>query len=113
MAVHVAQQPAIAAAAFGHEDPGREDRGRVELHRLHVAERRLPGLHRDHVADSLGDDGVCGVAIDAPRAARGDRSGLGHIGAQLAGDEVAHHGAVAAPAVVDQRQCFRALVHWD
>jgi hypothetical protein len=35
----VAQQAAVAPAALGDQDAGREDGGRVELHRLHVAQR--------------------------------------------------------------------------
>ena len=51
--------------------------------------------------------------VQPARAAGGDRGGLGDVRRQLAGDEVAHHRAVAAPAVVDQRERLGALVHRD
>ena len=113
MAVGVLQQAAVAAAAFGDEDARREDRGRVELHRLHVAERGDAGFERERVPDALADHRVGRDAIEPAGAAGGDRRGLGDVGDQLAGDEVAHDRAVAAAAVVDQRERLGALVHRD
>ncbi len=113
VAVDVAQQAAVAAAALGDQDPRREDPGRVELHRLHVAQRRHAGLERDRGADALADHRVGRHPVDAARAAGGDRGGLGDVGDELAGDEVAHDRAVAALSVVDQRDRLGALVHRD
>ena len=113
VAVDVLQQAAVAAAALGDQDAGREDAGRVELHRLHVAERRDAGLERDRGADAFADHRVGRHAVEPPGAAGGDGGGLGHVGDELAGDEVAHDRAVAAAAVVDQRDRLGALVHRD
>ena len=113
VAVDVEQQAAVAAAAFGDQDAGREDAGGVELHRLHVAQRGLPGLERDGHADAFADDGVGGDAVQPAGAAGGDHRGLGDVGAELARHQVAHHRAVAAAAVVDQRDGLHALVHRD
>ena len=111
MAVDILQEPAVAAAAFGHQDAGREDRGRVELHGFHVAERRDAGLERERAADAFAYHGVGRDGIEPSRAAARDRGRLCDVGDELAGDEVAHDGAVAAAAVVDQRDRLDALVH--
>ena len=113
VAVHVAQQAAVAAAALGDQDAGREDSGGVELHRLHVAERHDAGFQRDGGADAFVDHRVGGRLVDAPEAAGGDAGGAGDIGQQAAIDQVADDGAIAAPAVVDQRHRFHALMHRD
>jgi hypothetical protein len=68
VAVRVAQQAAVAAAAFGDQDAGREDAGGVELHRLHVAQRTAPVSSAMACADALADGGVGGDAVDAPVA---------------------------------------------
>ena len=47
MAVDVLQQTAVAPGALGEEDAGRKGRGRMKLHRLHVAEGGDPGLQSD------------------------------------------------------------------
>ncbi len=113
VAVHVAQQAAVAPATLGDQDAGREDGGGVELHRLHVAERHDAGFQRDGGADAFVDHRVGGRLVDAPEAAGGDAGGAGDIGQQAAVDQVADDGAVAAPAVVDQRHRFHALMHRD
>ena len=56
--------------------------GRMELHRLHVAERRDAGLERDRVADALADHGVGRDPVEASRAAGRDRRRLGDVGAR-------------------------------
>ena len=86
---------------------------RMELDGLHVAERRDAGFQRDRRADAFADHRVGGHAVEASRAAAGDRRGLGDVSRQLAGDQIAHDRAVAAAAVVDQRDRFGALVHGD
>jgi hypothetical protein len=113
VALRVAQQAAVAAAAFGHQDAGREDAGGMELHRFHVAQGHRAGLQSDGVADAFADGGIGGHAVDAAGAAGGDGRGLGDVAAQLAGDEVAHHRAVAARTVVDERDGLGALVDGD
>ena len=113
VAVHVAQHPAVTATAFGDEDAGRHDGGGMELHRLHVAEPRHPGLERDRRADAFVDDGIGRHPVDAAIAAGGDHRGAGQPGRELAADQVAHHRALAAPAVVDQRNRLATLVHRD
>ena len=111
VAVDVLQQTAVAAATFGDEDACREDPGRMELDCLHVAECRDAGVQRQRAADAFADHRIGGDAVDPSGAARGDRRRLRDIGDELAGDEIAHDGAVAAAVVVDQRDRLGALVH--
>ena len=113
VAVDVAQQAAVAAAALGDEDAGGHDRGGVELHRLHVAQARHPGLERDRRAHALVDQRVGRDTPDAAEAAGGDHRGRGQDGVQLARLQVAHHRALAASAVVDQRHRLAAVAHRD
>jgi hypothetical protein len=86
--------------------PAGKNAGGMELHRLHVPDRRDAGLEGERVADALADHGIGGDAIQGPRTAGGDGGGLGHVGDQLAGDQIADHRPVAAAAVVDQGQGF-------
>ncbi len=111
MAIDIHQQSAIATTPFGDQDAGRENRGRMELHGFHVAERRHAGLERERGADAFADDGIGRHPIQTSGAAGGDGRGLGHVGAQLAGDEVARHRAVTPSAVMNQRERLDALVH--
>ena len=113
MPVGVLEQPAVAAAAFGDEDAGGKDRGRMELHRFHVAERRDAGLERDRAADAFADHAVGRHPIEPSRPARGDDRRLRDVGAQLARGEVASDRPVAAAAFMDQRDRFHALVDGD
>ncbi len=113
VAVDVLEQAAVAAAAFGDQNARRKDAGRMELDGLHVAERRDSGFQRKPAADALADDRVGRHPVDSPRAAGRDRRGLGDVGDELAGDEIAHDRAVAAAGVVDQRDRLGALVHRD
>ncbi len=83
----------------------------MELHRFHVAQRRDAGLERDRAADAFADHRVGRHPVQPARAAAGDRRGLGDVGGEFAGDEVAHDRAVAASRVVDQRDGLGALVH--
>jgi hypothetical protein len=106
-------KPAVAAAAFGHQDAGRENRGRMELNGLHVAERGNAGFQRDRGTHALVDDRVGRDAIDAPEAAGGDAGRARHVGHELARGEVARDHPVAARAVVDQRERLHAFVHRD
>ena len=107
--VNVAQKTAVAAAAFRHENAGREDAGRVELNGFHVAEGGDARFEREVVARAFADDGVCRHAIDAAGTAGGDCRGLGNIGHEFAGDEATDDGAVATLAVVNQREGFNAF----
>jgi hypothetical protein len=98
VAVHVAQQTAIAAAALGREDADRHDRRRVKLHGLHVAERGNAGLEREPGPGAFVDDGVGGDAIQPSVAASSDDRGLGDVRRQLARDQIANDRAEAAVA---------------
>ena len=64
-------------------------------------------------ADAFADHGVGRHPVEPPGAAGGDRRRLGDVGAELAGDEVAHDRAVAAAALVDQRDRLHPLVDRD
>src|SRR5271167_2708164 len=79
VAVDVLEQSAVAAAALGDENPRRKDAGRMELHRLHVADRRDAGFQRQRAADALADDGVGRHPVDPARAAARDGRGFGDI----------------------------------
>ena len=111
VAIDVAQQAAVAAAAFGDQDAGRKNRGRVKLHGFHVGERYDTGFERDGGTDALVDHGIGRRLVDAPETAGGDAGGARNVGRQLAVGQVADDGAVAALAVMDQRDGFHAFVH--
>ncbi len=113
VAVDVLQQAAVAATAFRDEDAGGKDAGRVELDRLHVAQGGDARFQRERAADAFADHRVGRHAVDPAGAAARDGGGLGHVRDQLAGDEVAHDGAVAAAGIVDERDGLGALVHGD
>jgi hypothetical protein len=61
------QQAAVAAAAFGDQDAGREDAGGVELHRFHVAQHGTPVSSAMRHAHAFADDGVGGDRYSARR----------------------------------------------
>ena len=111
VAVHVAQQAAVATATLGHENAGRHDGRGVELHRFHVGQTGHAGFQSQGGAHAFVDQCVGGDAIDAAMAAGGHHGGFGHPGSQFTRDQIPHHRALAAAAVVDQRNRFHALVH--
>jgi hypothetical protein len=113
VAVGVLEQAAVAPAALGDQDAGGDDGGGVELHRLHVAQAGDAGFQGQGGAHALVDEGVGADAPDAAVAPRGDDRGLRQVGREFAGDQVAHHGAMAAVAVVDQGQGLDPLPHRD
>ena len=83
----------------------------MELHGLHVAQRRDTGFERDRAADAFAYHCVCRHPVQPAGAAAGDRRGLRDVGGQFTGDEVADDRAIAAARVVDQRDRLGALVH--
>jgi len=101
MEVFVQQVTAIAPAAFGDQDTGRDDGGGMELHGLHIAQRHDPSIQGDGHAGAFIDDGIGGNAVDAAVAAGGDDRGLGQVGAQGAVPQGEGHGAVTLLPVVD------------
>ena len=108
--VLVEQGAAVAPAAFGHQNVGRHDAGRVELHGLHVAERHHAGVQGADEPAAVADHGVGGLAVDATETTRGNERGPGQIGGQLAGFEAPGNGAHAGGPVVDERDGLD-LVH--
>jgi hypothetical protein len=111
VAVLVEQQTAVAAAAFGDQNAGRHDGGRVELHRFHVAQAGDPGFQRQRRAHAFIDQGVGGNAPDAAVTAGRHHRGARQIGAEFAADQVAHDRAMALLAIVNQRHRFHPLMH--
>ena len=109
VAVDVAEQTAVTTATFRDENAGGEDAGRVELDGFHVAEGGDARFESEVVAGAFADDGVRRHAIDTAGTARGDGRSLGHVGHEFARDEAANDGAVAALAVVNQREGFNAF----
>ena len=112
LAVLVDQEPALAAAALGDEDPGREQRRRVELHELHVLQRE-PGAegHRHPVAGARVR--VRGRPVEATRAARREDDGLAADRPQAAVEQVPADDALAAIVVHDEAPCEELLVNLD
>ncbi len=111
--VAIEHQATIATAALGDQDPGRKYRGRMKLDGLHVAERRAAGLEGDRGPHALVDHRVGRDPVETPETAGGDAGRACHVGDQLAAGKIARNRAATAPALVDQRQRFHALVHRD
>jgi len=109
VAVDVAQQTAIAATTLGGQDASRDDRGGVKLHRLHVAQRGDPGLQCQRHAGAFADDSVGRNLVDAPIPSGCNHGGPGQVGGQRTGDQIAHDRAVAATALMNQRQRLGAF----
>ena len=111
VAVNVAEQTAVTAAAFRHQNAGRENARRVELNGFHVRKRGNAGGERQVVTHAVANDRVRRDAVDTAGTAGGDGSGLGHVGHQFARDQVTDDSAVAALAVVNQTKRFNAFDH--
>ena len=111
VAVDVAQQTAVTAAAFRHQNAGREDAGRVELNGFHVGEGGDARLEGEVVARAVADHGVRRDAVDTAGTARGDGGRLGDVSHEFACDEVADDRAVAALAVGNERERLNAFNH--
>src|SRR5690606_16173760 len=96
LAVVVAEHAALAADAFGDEDPQLRDPGRMELVELHV-------LHRDAAAVEdrrpIAGEGECirGHGPDPPEAAGREEYGLRVEDVDLAGPDLVGDDARAAP----------------
>jgi hypothetical protein len=76
LAVAVAQDRALAAAAFGQQHAGAGDAGRMELPELHVLQRDA-GARRYAQAVARVDEGVGARREDAPRSAGRQQHDLG------------------------------------
>src|SRR5262245_48613596 len=111
MAVDVLQEPAVAPGTLGEQDAGGKGRGWMKLHRLHVAERGDAGLQGDGGWNTFGDNRLGGDAVKTPRPAAGNCSSLGDVSCQLSSNETSNYRPVAARAIVDQGDRFRALMH--
>ena len=75
LAVAVDEEAALAAAALGDEDAARIERRRVELHELHVLERK-PGVQRHRHAVAVAGVRVRRRAVDPAHAARREHDRL-------------------------------------
>ena len=106
VAVNVTKQTAVTAAAFRHENTGRENTGRVELNGFHVAERGNTGFQSQSVARAFADLSVRRHAEELAGAARGNGRSLCNVGNQFARHQIAADSAVAALAVMNQRESF-------
>lgn len=105
MAVNVTKQTAVTAAAFRHENTGRENTGRVELNGFHVAERGNTGSKAER-ARAFADLSVRRHAEELAGAASGNGRSLCNVGNQFARHQIAADSAVAALAVMNQRESF-------
>ena len=101
LALGVAQDPALAAAALGDQDPARVHRRRVELHELDVLQRQ-PGAQRHRHPVAGAGVGVRGRAVEAADAAGGEQDGLAAERLQAAVEEVPGDHALAAALVLDE-----------
>ena len=106
MAVNVTQQTAVTAAAFGHENTGRENTGRVELNGFHVAQRGNTGFQSQGVAGTFANHSVRGHAEQTTGTAGSDGRGLRHISHQFARDQITNNRTVAALAIMNQSDRF-------
>ena len=112
LALRVDQVGALAAAAFGEQDPRRIERRRVELHELHVLQRQPePERHRGAVAGAR--VGVRRRAVDAALAAGGEHDRLAAERLQAAVQEVPADDALAAAVVLDELPGEELLVDLD
>ena len=102
LAFGIAQKAAFAARAFGDQDAGAIDAGRVELHEFHVLERQ-PGAEHHGVAVAGADMGGGAGEIGAAIAAGGED---GLVRPESVDGAVLHrkrdHAAAAAFVVHDQ-----------
>ena len=77
----------------------RVERGRMELHELHVGQRHA-GAMRDREAVAGGDDGIRRVAIDLAAAAGREHGRVGDDLGRAAGDARAHADALRRAATM-------------
>ena len=109
VAVHVAQQTAVTAAAFRHENTGGENTRGMELNGFHVAQRGNTGFEGERVARTFTDLSVRRHAEELAGAARGDRGGLRDVSEDFTRHQVAADGTVAALAVVNEGEGFHTF----
>ena len=108
--VHVEERPAVAAAAFRHQNVrGHAARG-MELDGLHVAEGHDAGIQGADLAAAVADDGVGGGAVDAPVPTCGDEGRLGDVGDKLPVAQGTDNRAHAALAVMDEGLSLHTVV---
>ena len=101
LALGVAQDPALAAAALGDQDPAREHRRRVELHELDVLQRQ-PGAQRHRHPVAGAGVGVRRRAVEPADAAGREQDGLAAERLQAAVEEIPGDHALAAALVLDE-----------
>ena len=109
MAVDVAQQTAVTAAAFRHQNTSREDAGRVELNGFHVAEAGNAAFQGQSVTGAFANLSVGRHAEELAGTARSDSRSLGNVSVEFARDQITNHSAVAALAVMNQRKSFNTF----
>ena len=79
MAIDVAQQTAVTAAAFRHQNTSREDAGRVELNGFHVAEAGNAAFQGQSVTGAFANLSVGRHAEELAGTARSDSRSLGNV----------------------------------
>ena len=109
MAVDVAQQTAVTAAAFRDQNAGREDAGRVELDGFHIAEAGNTAFQSQCVTGTFADLSVGRHAEELAGAARGDSRSLGNVCVKFARDQITNHSTVATLAVMNQRKSLNTF----
>src|SRR4051812_29558578 len=113
LAIGVEQDSTLTANGLGDQRErilGRVERGRMELHELHVRELDA-GAVRDREAVTSGDDRVRGVAIHLPAAAGRKHRSVGDDVDGAARDARAH--ATTTAAIDDEVEDTRLLEDGD
>ena len=112
LALGVAQDPALAAAALGDQDPARVHRRRVELHELDVLQRQAGAERHRHSVAGAGV-GVRGRAVEPADAAGREQHRLAAERLQAAVEEIPGDHALAAILVDDELPGEELLVDRD
>ncbi len=110
LAVAVDEEAALAAAALRDEDAARVERRRVELHELHVLQRKT-GVERHRHAVAVAGVRVRRRAIDATHSAGGENDRLPGDELETAVHEVPADDTDAAPVLDHETPCEVLLVH--
>ena len=112
LALRVAQDAALAAAALGDQDPAREHRRRVELHELDVLQRQAGAQRHRHAVAGAGI-GVRRRAVEPADAACREQDGLAAERLQAAVEKIPGDHALAAALVLDELPGEELLVDLD
>ena len=110
LAVAVDEKAALATAPLRDEDAARKERRRVELHELHVLERKS-GVQRHRHAVAVAGVRIRRRAIDAAHAARGEDDRLPGDELEPAVDEIPADDTDAAPVLDHEPPREVLLVH--